>query len=309
MSEEIEEFLFCVDEETETDIDIDYEDESEPNECQYEEEYQDEQDCNSDPDDTIIEKEPSLFCSKNKHLKWSDQFFLNTFRTKTCNILKFKKGLTMSSKFLLTPSECFLKFFSFIPHVVDCTNKHIDDLHYSRDREAKGTDESEVKALFGLLFMAGLLRARFTNVKQNWESDGTGIELFKLSMSYQRFLFLMRALRFDVAETRDKHDPIAPIRELFDELNINLQANYTCGASVCIDERLEKFHGRCKFKMCIPSKPAKYGIKLFSGVDCETFYTSKMELYSGFINKGDHQMYKNFNCSQRCQKINKSSDK
>jgi len=34
-----------------------------------------------------------------------------------------------------------------------------------------------------------------------------------------------------------------------------------------IDETLVVFRGRCPFKMYIPSKPANYGIKVFSLVD------------------------------------------
>jgi len=32
---------------------------------------------------------------------------------------------------------------------------------------------------------------------------------------------------------------------------------------VAIDEQLVPFRGRCKFKQYMPSKPAKYGIKIF----------------------------------------------
>ncbi|GBP34213.1 hypothetical protein EVAR_30766_1 [Eumeta japonica] len=42
---------------------------------------------------------------------------------------------------------------------------------------------------------------------------------------------------------------------------------------------LESFRGSCRFRQYMPSKPAKYDIKLFSLVDAMTFYTKKLEIY------------------------------
>ncbi|KAJ8953375.1 hypothetical protein NQ318_023492 [Aromia moschata] len=48
-----------------------------------------------------------------------------------------------------------------------------------------------------------------------------------------------------------------------------------------IDEMLHPFRGRCSFVQYIPSKPAKYGIKMFALCDAESFYTSNIEIYCG----------------------------
>lgn len=44
---------------------------------------------------------------------------------------------------------------------------------------------------------------------------------------------------------------------------------------------LESFRGRCSFRVYIPSKPNKYGIKTHALVDSRTYYTSNMEVYVG----------------------------
>lgn len=49
---------------------------------------------------------------------------------------------------------------------------------------------------------------------------------------------------------------------------------------------LEAFRGRCSFKQYIPSKPNRYGIKIFALSDARTFYTiytfyTNMEIYAG----------------------------
>ncbi|KAL4131458.1 hypothetical protein QTP88_008769 [Uroleucon formosanum] len=57
--------------------------------------------------------------------------------------------------------------------------------------------------------------------------------------------------------------------------------NYSIGEFGTIDETLVAFRGRCPFKMYIPSKPAKYGIKVFSLVDVKMSYTYNLEVYTG----------------------------
>ncbi|GBP69487.1 PiggyBac transposable element-derived protein 4 [Eumeta japonica] len=44
---------------------------------------------------------------------------------------------------------------------------------------------------------------------------------------------------------------------------------------------LESFRDSCRFRQYMPSKPAKYGMKLFSLVDTMMFYTKKLEIYAG----------------------------
>ena len=89
-------------------------------------------------------------------------------------------------------------------------------------------------------------------------------------MSLKRFRFLLRVLRFDDRTTRQERktlDRLAPIREIFDKFVTNCQQCYYVGEDVTIDEKLEAFRGRCNFIQYIPSKPAKYGIKILAVVD------------------------------------------
>ncbi|KAL4143281.1 hypothetical protein QTP88_005632 [Uroleucon formosanum] len=56
---------------------------------------------------------------------------------------------------------------------------------------------------------------------------------------------------------------------------------YNKGEYCTIDEMLEGFRGRCKFRQYIVNKPNKYGIKIFALVDSRVFYTVNMEIYAG----------------------------
>ncbi|KAF2891623.1 hypothetical protein ILUMI_14550, partial [Ignelater luminosus] len=56
------------------------------------------------------------------------------------------------------------------------------------------------------------------NVDDLWAKNSTGVEKFWLTMSKERFLFLLRLLRFNDKITRDEtksEDKPAPIRQLF----------------------------------------------------------------------------------------------
>lgn len=170
--------------------------------------------------------------------------------------------------------------------IVENTNKYITKVqtHYKEQRHAETTNFIEINSLFGLLYFAGLHKSSHVHVRDLWATDGTGIEIFPVTMSFTRFQFLMQCLRFDDLETRHdrrQFDKLAPIRDVLDKFNKNCEKNYNVGCFVTVDEKLESFRGRCSFRQYIPNKPAKYGIKIFSAVDAIAFYTSRLEVYCG----------------------------
>ena len=94
-------------------------------------------------------------------------------------------------------------------------------------------------------------------------------------MSEARFSFLITCLRFDDHETREdrrREDKFAPIRTLWDMFIEYCGKLYTPHASLTVDEQLQAFRGKCPFRMYIPNKPAKYGIKIVMICDVESKY-------------------------------------
>ncbi|GFQ86803.1 DDE_Tnp_1_7 domain-containing protein [Trichonephila clavata] len=57
--------------------------------------------------------------------------------------------------------------------------------------------------------------------------------------------------------------------EIWDDFIKNCVDSYKPGSYVTIDEQLLAFRGRCPFRMCIPNKPAKHGIKIVMMCDEE----------------------------------------
>ncbi|XP_070968134.1 piggyBac transposable element-derived protein 4-like, partial [Oncorhynchus clarkii lewisi] len=50
---------------------------------------------------------------------------------------------------------------------------------------------------------------------------------------------------------------------------------------VAVNEQLVPFRGWCSFRQYMPSKPAKYGIKIWVASDAQSNYTWKMQFYTG----------------------------
>lgn len=138
------------------------------------------------------------------------------------------------------------------------------------------TDEREINAFIEILFLIGALRCARKNTHQIWDNcRGSGVEACYLAMSEKRFRILVRCIRFDDINNRNERreiDKLAPIREVFEYVIANFQNNFIISKYLTVNEQLLAFRGRCSFKQYIPSKPAKYGLKMFALVDAKTAY-------------------------------------
>ncbi|KAF0708920.1 piggyBac transposable element-derived protein 4-like, partial [Aphis craccivora] len=107
---------------------------------------------------------------------------------------------------------------------------------------------------------------------------------YRSTMSLAMFNFIINCLRFDLKNTRDERKTItkfAPISETWEILMKNCQKWYKPGLYLTIDEQLVGFRGCCPFKIYIPSKPNKYGIKIIMMCDNSTNYMISAILYCG----------------------------
>ncbi|GFS12149.1 PiggyBac transposable element-derived protein 4 [Elysia marginata] len=91
----------------------------------------------------------------------------------------------------------------------------------------------------------------------------------------ERFVKLCINLRFDGKRARANRrvsDIFLPIRDLTNKINRNLQMSYNPSENLTIDEQLVPWRGRCPFLQYLPSKPDKYGVKLFHICNSKTSY-------------------------------------
>lgn len=85
-------------------------------------------------------------------------------------------------------------------------------------------------------------------------------------------------------------DNIAPVRGFFESFVRNCQSSYCIGEYATLDEMLWAFRGRCRFRMYIPKKPARYGLKIFALTDSRTAYVANLEIYAGTQPDGPYKI-------------------
>lgn len=241
----------------------------------------------TDHDDEEPDNITSVYEGKDG-TKWSKESFSLRGRKGLQDILKEKPGPKGLATNVSSAKDAFEVFFTddIIHIITENTNKFILTVrsNFERERDARETNISEIKAFIGLLILSGVKKANHLNFKEMWSNDGMGLEIFTATMTYNRFNFLIRCLRFDDLQTRDERktfDKMAHIRDFWTSFTNNCKERYRPSELLTIDEKLEPFRGRCSFKQYIPNKPAKYGMKIFAIVDAKSFYTLNMELYVG----------------------------
>ncbi|KAF0727034.1 piggyBac transposable element-derived protein 4-like, partial [Aphis craccivora] len=251
-------------------------------------------------DEETDQSERRFLWGKDKLTKWRKDSCQTTGRTRSHNIITQLPGPKLVSRDKCSIIECFKLFCDeiIVRTIVTCTNIYIEkiSINFKRQIDCRQTDFQEISALIGILILAGVNKSGKQNIFDLWDTTGFGIESFHATMSIQRFRFLLRCLRFDDIrdrESRREIDKLAPIRDVFEMLVHNCQKSYSVGAFVTIDEELVKFRGKCPFKQYLPSKPGKYGIKIFAVVDSKTMYSLNMEIYPGKQPEGPYNLLNN----------------
>lgn len=251
----------------------------------------------SDNEEERITEVAEFFLGKDKVSKWEKQPPTPS-RTRRHNIITHPPGCVGVAQNITDCLEAFNIYFDdeIIECLVQNTNIFIQLKirdKYARDRDARDTNQVEMRALLGLLIMSGVLRGSHLNYKDLFAQGDIGHHFFSSVMTYNRFLFLLTCLRFDDVRTRGervKTDKLAAIRYVFDNIVEKCKTVFRPSEYVTIDEQLVAFRGKCNFRQYIPSKPNKYGIKVFALVDARNFYCANMEIYAGKQPEGQYAL-------------------
>lgn len=242
---------------------------------------------------------PRFYRGRNGTTLWKKTCPSQTVRTRHHNIVSTHlPGTIRAAMDVHSPLESWDLFFNnrLIDFVLESTNIYIDSVRnkYTSDPNmARPTSFDELKAYFGLLYLAGSLHGGKMNVEDFWRTDGTGVEIFRASMSIKRFRFLTRCIRFDNIHTREERktqDNLAAIRTILDMFVTNCNTYFAPAENVTLDEMLVPYRGRCRFRMYIPNKPAKYGIKVFILACSKTYYVKHLEVYAGVQPDGPYKV-------------------
>lgn len=235
---------------------------------------------------------PRTYYGKNRY-KWTADAPPSNVRTRSHNIISHLPGVIGPAKSLgklcLEKSawECLITS-DILDEIVLRSNEKLARI---RTKYADGNrtdlrdlDVIELKAFIGLLFYSAIFKSNNEDLNSIFATDGTGREVFRCTMSIKRFQVLLTALRFDDQTTREdrkKTDKLAPISSIFNKFTENSKKNFSIGQYACIDEMLIGFRGRCVFRMYMPQKPRKYGLKIMALTDARTYYFLDGYVYTG----------------------------
>lgn len=254
----------------------------------YSEDEHDENNTNDNETAPGTSENRGTFFGRNGFQWFSQPLLSKRTRTSKKNIVLHLPGPKGNARKVNSIKEIWQLYFTdnILERIVENTNKEImirREKFTSEQRYIQDTNKTELMALFGLLYFAGVLKDAHLSLEDMW-SEKFGVAIFRLTMTKNRFEFLLTCLRFDDKSTRAERkvlDKFAPIREIWDLFIQNCEENYTPYEYVTIDEQLLSFRGRCPFKMYLPSKPDKYGLKIIMMCDAKTSYMCNAIPYIG----------------------------
>ena len=227
---------------------------------------------------------PATFMSKNKSIVWQTQpLHQATGRRSEANVMRTNPGPTRYAlRNVDSPISAFQLFMrqEIIGEVQRWTNKE-GQIVYAE--QWKNVSREELLCYLGLLILAGVYKSRNEAIIELWNQE-RGRPVFTKSMARGRFQQISRVIRFDnAANRRQRHlsDKLAPIRTVFDMWEGTLADAFVPFENVTVDEQLLTYRGRCPFKQYIPSKPGKYGIKIWMMSDSKTSYVIRSQVYTG----------------------------
>lgn len=208
----------------------------------------------------------------------------STGRKRLHNIVRIGNKGTKRTLDTSSPLSIFKSFMTeeIVSIIVRETNRKAETTLSEQNKTWTRVTETELYAYFGLLLAAGRNHANLVHTKELWQTSSDPV--FRATMSLERFWAISRFIRFDNQITRlerQRNDKAAAIRDIWEMLNVKLRDNFTPGEAVTIDEQLFPYRGRTKFTQYIPSKPAKYGIKVWWACDATNGYPCQGIIYTG----------------------------
>lgn len=217
-------------------------------------------------------------------------------QTRSFNVVRNRCGPARITE-MMSKSHTFKCYMSevIVDIIVRHTNKKVNATYAAYNEQNptkpqlkwKDVTVPEMYAFIGLLIMTGANHSNNDNTKDLWAI--TSYPLYRATMGINRFWALLRFIRFDDANTRSQRtltDKAASIRDVWTMLNANLAAHYKPSENLTIDEQLFPYRGRTKFTQYIPSKPAKYGIKVWWICDAKNSYPLEGQIYTGKLATG-----------------------
>ena len=184
-------------------------------------------------------------------------------------------------------------FFLFLPHSFFVTIAEETNMYADQKIAARGTPDplwekttpAEMSAYLSVLTMMGVKRQ--PRLWCYWSSDPHFTDPWISNvMPKTRFFKLNQYCHLrNTADApgRDSplYDPLFKVRPFLDLILPQFKAHFQPGRDLSIDEAMIGFKGRIFFKQYMPTKPTKWGIKVWEMCDAATGYCVTFDIYTG----------------------------
>lgn len=191
------------------------------------------------------------------------------------------------------PLDYFSYFFnddvlSFIAKETNCYAKeYFENTNLtpsSRALDWEETNTEELMCFLALLLLQGIVQKPVE--KWFWSKrPALSTPFFRQVMTEKRYGLIMKFLHFENKETYDDatslNTKLRKVSDLHQMLVRSFKSAYTPNQTISIDESLIAFKGRLGWKQYIPSKRARFGIKLFQLCESESGYIWNSFIYTG----------------------------
>lgn len=200
--------------------------------------------------------------------------------------------LTEQARILANPQnekDAFLLFYNIdiILHILRETNRKAHSLRHENNMPINSVTKDfthiELEAGLAIIIRAGLDRDNMSDLRNLWNPI-EGRPFYRIVMPVNRFIFLLRCMRFDNfrnRQERQQNDRLSAIREVWDMFNDGLRRVYVPNEALTVDEQLVGYRGNIPGRTYMPCKPRKYGIKFFWICESSTGFALKGMIYTG----------------------------
>ena len=145
-------------------------------------------------------------------------------------------------------------------------------------------DIDEMWMYFAISFIMGIVQK--PNMDFYWTNGGLfQTPIFTRLMPRTKYREIRSMVHFFDSINYDSSDPLLKLRYMLDNLSEKFLTNYTPGRNVAIDEYLSLWKGRLSFKIYVPSKRERYGVKLYMLNESDSGYLRKFIIYTAASTK------------------------
>ena len=144
----------------------------------------------------------------------------------------------------------------------------------------KAIDKDELWVYISILLLQGIIN-KFTN-DMYWSKDPfLSTQIFSRLMRRDRFEQIRKMIHFTDPLQEDPEDCLRKRSSFLDVLSESFASVYKPEQNIAADEYLPLWKGRLKFRVYIPCKRERYGIKIYMLCESSTGYLVSFIIYCG----------------------------